>query len=90
MIASLIRNAFFQDENSIYLLLDYVPGGELYSHLRKRKTFTEQLAKFYTIEIASALDTMHKLSIAYRDIKPEVVQFNSIVWYWFYKSKSFL
>jgi len=67
----IIRFAFFQDENNVYLLLEYVAGGELYSHLRKRKTFTEPLAKFYAVEIASALECMHNLDIAYRDIKPE-------------------
>ena len=61
----------FQDDNSIYMIMDYVPGGELFSHLRKRKKFDEPIAKFFACEIISALEHLHKLLIAHRDIRPE-------------------
>mmetsp|Transcript_28426 Transcript_28426/g.28734 ORF Transcript_28426/g.28734 Transcript_28426/m.28734 type:complete len:356 (-) Transcript_28426:35-1102(-) len=64
-------HAVFQDESSLFLLLAYVPGGELYSYLRKRHHFDEALCKFYTVEVASAIDALHAHAIAYRDIKPE-------------------
>eukprot|EP01041_Mallomonas_annulata_P012486 gene12486-26287_t len=63
--------AVFQDESNLFMLMDYIPGGELYSYLRKKHHFDEDVSKFYTIEVASALDAMHRHAIAYRDIKPE-------------------
>ena len=65
------REAFFQDDNNLYLLLEFLQGGELFSHLRKEEKFDSDIAKFYCIEVASALNQMHLLHIAYRDIKPE-------------------
>lgn len=61
----------FQDDNSIFLMLEFVAGGELFSHLRRNQRFPDDHAKFYTTEIAIALRTMHRLDIAYRDVKPE-------------------
>jgi serine/threonine protein kinase len=52
-------------------LLEFVQGGELFSHLRKNQKFDGDLAKFYCIEVAVALNRMHAISVAYRDIKPE-------------------
>lgn len=63
--------AVFQDDNCLYLLLEYIPGGELFSHLRSRRKFDLSLYQFYTVEVACALKYMHDLRIAYRDIKPE-------------------
>lgn len=63
--------AFFQDESTLYMMLEYIAGGELYSYLRRKRYFEENDAKFYTVELASALDSMHRIGIAYRDIKPE-------------------
>jgi serine/threonine protein kinase len=61
----------FQDDANIYLVLEYVAGGELFSHLRRKKKFDEDTAKFYTCEVISALEYMHKIFIAHRDIRPE-------------------
>lgn len=61
----------FQDDNSIYLILQYVPGGELFSHLRRKKKFDENMTKFFVCELIVTLDYMHKLFIAHRDIRPE-------------------
>ena len=63
--------AFFQDDNSIYMLMDYISGGELFSHLRRQEFFQVAQYQFYSVEIACALFTLHDLNIAYRDIKPE-------------------
>jgi serine/threonine protein kinase len=63
--------ALFQDENSVYTLLEYIPGGELYSHLRRSKCFELSVYQFYTVELACALYHLHKLKIVYRDLKPE-------------------
>ncbi len=63
--------AFFQDDNSIYMMMTYIPGGELFSHLRRQEFFDLPQYQFYAIELACALHTLHELNIAYRDIKPE-------------------
>eukprot|EP01032_Pedospumella_encystans_P019932 gene19932-22657_t len=63
--------ALFQDENSVYMLQEYIPGGELYSHLRRSKAFDLSAYQFYTVEIACALHHLHQLKIVYRDLKPE-------------------
>mmetsp|Transcript_23820 Transcript_23820/g.26076 ORF Transcript_23820/g.26076 Transcript_23820/m.26076 type:complete len:360 (-) Transcript_23820:73-1152(-) len=70
--------AVFQDENTLYLLLDYIPGGELFSHLRRDRRFELPIYQFYSVEIACALHHMHKLGIVYRDLKPENVLINKI------------
>ncbi|KAL0234643.1 hypothetical protein PCE1_001679 [Barthelona sp. PCE] len=63
--------ASFQDEKNVYLLQEYVPGGELFSHLRKAGRFTEEVARFFAAEIVLALEYLHSQSIVYRDLKPE-------------------
>lgn len=52
-------------------MMEYVQGGELFSHLRKEEKFSDDLAKFYVVEVAAGLSKMHSLQIAYRDLKPE-------------------
>jgi serine/threonine protein kinase len=61
----------FQDDNNVYLCLEYVPGGELFSHLRRKVNFSEQEAKFFSIEVAAALNALHEQNILHRDIKVE-------------------
>lgn len=65
------REALFQDENNLYIMMEFVQGGEMFSHLRKQEKFDEDMAKFYAVEVAVALDKLHMLGIAYRDLKPE-------------------
>ena len=65
------RKGLFQDDNNVFILMEYLQGGELFSHLRKAEKFNEELAKFYVSEIASALSVMNSLCIVYRDLKPE-------------------
>ena len=64
-------HAVFQDDNSLYMLLEYIPGGELFSHLRRSEKFEQVQYLFYTVEIVCALNHLHELKICYRDIKPE-------------------
>ncbi|KAI9193444.1 camp-dependent protein kinase [Polychytrium aggregatum] len=61
----------FQDETNLYMLLEYVVGGELFSHLRKAGRFSNDMTRFYTAEIILAIEYMHSLDIIYRDLKPE-------------------
>ncbi|XP_011860408.1 PREDICTED: ribosomal protein S6 kinase 2 beta [Vollenhovia emeryi] len=61
----------FQTEGKLYLILDFLKGGDLFSRLSKEVMFTEDDVKFYLAELALALDHIHKLGIIYRDLKPE-------------------
>lgn len=62
----------FSDHDSLYMLLDYCPGGEVFSYLRKAKRFDENTARFYAAEIVLILGFLHEQEgIAYRDLKPE-------------------
>lgn len=60
-----------QDEKKLYLLFEYVPGGELFSYLRQENTLSESSTRFYAAEILLAFEYLHSLSIVYRDLKPE-------------------
>ncbi|XP_020792233.1 cAMP-dependent protein kinase catalytic subunit PRKX [Boleophthalmus pectinirostris] len=59
------------DERFLYMLLDYVPGGELFSYLRSRGRFSNAAGLFYTSEIVCAIEYLHAKDIVYRDLKPE-------------------
>ena len=64
--------ASFQDAETLYMLLDYCPGGEVFSYLRRARRFNEPTSQFYAAEIALILEFLHdKEGVAYRDLKPE-------------------
>jgi serine/threonine protein kinase len=63
----------FQDNTKLYMLLEYVPGGEMFSHLRRRATFESDVARLYTAEIVLAFAHLHSMKIAYRDLKVSLV-----------------
>lgn len=52
-------------------MLEYVPGGELFSYLREQGRLKDEDAKFYAAQVALAFVYLHSKSIAYRDLKPE-------------------
>ena len=54
------------------LQLDYCPGGELFTYLRRARRFSEAVSRFYASEIVLILEFLHdREGIAYRDLKPE-------------------
>lgn len=61
----------FQTPADLYLVTDYMSGGELFWHLQKEGRFHEQRAKFYIAELILALQHLHLHDIVYRDLKPE-------------------
>jgi len=61
----------FQDKTYIYFLTEFLVGGELYTLLKKKKTFEENEVQFYSACVISAFKYMHAQKIAFRDLKPE-------------------
>jgi serine/threonine kinase 38 len=63
----------FQDHDNLYLVMEYLPGGDLMNLLMKKDIFTHEEAQFYTAEILLALDSVHKMKYIHRDLKPDNV-----------------
>ncbi|KAF2124258.1 Pkinase-domain-containing protein [Dothidotthia symphoricarpi CBS 119687] len=64
--------ASFQSLDSLYMVLDYCPGGEVFSYLRRARRFNEATSQFYAAEIVLILEFLHEREgVAYRDLKPE-------------------
>ena len=61
----------FQTPTDLYLVTDYMSGGELFWHLQREGRFAEDRAKFYIAELILALQHLHQHDIVYRDLKPE-------------------
>lgn len=61
----------FQTPTDLYLVTDYMSGGELFWHLQKEGRFSEDRAKFYIAELVLSLEHLHDNDIVYRDLKPE-------------------
>jgi len=61
----------FQTPGKLYLILEYLSGGELFMHLEREGIFLEDTACFYVSEIILALEHLHRQGIIYRDLKPE-------------------
>lgn len=59
----------FQSADKLYMIMDYVNGGELFFHLKKEGKFSESRVRFYAAEITLALHHLHSLDIVYRDLK---------------------
>ena len=57
--------------------MDFINGGELFTHIRREGRFSENKAKFYAAEIIVAVEYLHLNGIIYRDLKPENVLLDS-------------
>jgi len=70
-------NYSFQTPDKLYFIMDYVNGGEMFFHLQKDKTFSEERARFYCAEIVLGLEYLHNSGVLYRDLKPENILLTS-------------
>ncbi|CAH8659402.1 Protein yippee-like 5 [Schistosoma haematobium] len=66
----------FQDSRALYLVMEYIPGGDMMSLLIKKGIFEEPLARFYIAELTLALQSVHAMGFVHRDIKPDNILIN--------------
>uniref|UniRef100_A0AAR2L122 Citron Rho-interacting kinase n=1 Tax=Pygocentrus nattereri TaxID=42514 RepID=A0AAR2L122_PYGNA len=64
----------FQDQDNVYLVMEYLPGGDLMALLnRYEDQFDEPMAQFYLAELVQAIHVVHQMGYVHRDVKPENV-----------------
>jgi len=67
----------FHDPRYIYMVLEYIVGGEFFTHLRKAGRFENEQSLFYAAQITCIFEYCHELNIVYRDLKPENILINA-------------
>lgn len=60
-----------QDSVNLYLIMEFLPGGDMMTLLMKKDTLSEECTQFYIMETALAIDSIHRLGFIHRDIKPD-------------------
>jgi hypothetical protein len=63
--------ASFQDKSKLYLVMEYVAGGEFFTYLRRKGRFDNKTARFYAAGVVSMFEYLHSKNVVYRDLKPE-------------------
>jgi len=61
----------FQDARYLYMVLEYVVGGEFFTHLRNAQRLDNNNAKFYAAQVSLIFEYLHSQDFIYRDLKPE-------------------
>lgn len=61
----------YQDQDCLYMLMDWVPGGELFHYIDVYQSFDEKTARFFAGNVILAIEYLHTKGIVYRDLKPE-------------------
>lgn len=61
----------FQDSVYLYLIMEFLPGGDLMTMLIKYEIFSEDVTRFYMAECVLAIEAVHRLGFIHRDIKPD-------------------
>lgn len=64
-------DTYFQDKKNLYFVIEYINGGEMFTHIHRNKHFTYEVAKFFAAEVVMGFEYLHNLDIVYRDLKPE-------------------
>lgn len=63
--------ASFQDKKYLYLVMDFLPGGDFMSLLMKKDILNEEDSRFYVAEMILCIEAVHKLGAIHRDLKPD-------------------
>lgn len=66
-----------KDSKNLYMIMEYLSGGELFSYLRMTRTFPSNITKFYAAEILLALEYLHGLNIVSRRIYLRTARLNN-------------
>jgi len=61
----------FTNDFELFLIMDVKAGGDLNFHIQRRKKFSDDEIKYYTVRVAEGLQAMHDCGWVYRDLKPE-------------------
>jgi len=61
----------FQNDDNLFLVMDFINGGEVFHHLSNEKRFTEDRTRFYAAQIVIGIEYLHNMGVIYRDLKPE-------------------
>jgi serine/threonine protein kinase len=68
----------FQDERNLYMVMEYIPGGDLMGLLMREDVLTEAATKQYMAELVLAIASVHELGYIHRDLKPDNVSQDSL------------
>jgi len=66
----------FQTEAKIFLIMDYIQGGDLFNRIREERKFSFKRVQLYAAQLTLAIGHLHSLSIMHRDLKPENILFD--------------
>ena len=67
----------YMDEKNIYLILEYLEGGELYDHIMEKEVYSEAEAREALLPIIDAVRYLHQSGIVHRDLKPENIVYTN-------------
>jgi len=71
-------NGMAQDSQYLYICIEYVQGGELFTHLRRQRRFGKVQASFFAAQVVLMLEHLHSNNVVYRDLKPENLLIDSM------------